>query len=101
MAVTVEPLGPRNVEALKALLGKDTTHNLYLLGIMEEFGVVCDPERFPFAFYGRFLDGELTAVLFVGVGFLGLQKPIKERVVSTLKLQPAFGMTSFGMVGSF
>ena len=43
----------------------------------------------------------LTAVLFVGVGFLGLQKPIKERVVSTLKLQPAFGMTSFGMVGSF
>lgn len=66
MAVTVEPLGPRNVEALKALLGKDTTHNLYLLGIMEEFGVVCDPARFPFAFYGRFLDGELTAVLFVG-----------------------------------
>lgn len=66
MAVTVEPLGPRNVDALKALLGRDTLHNLYLLGIVEEFGVVCDPARFPFAFHGRFEGGELTAVLFVG-----------------------------------
>jgi len=66
MEFTVEPLGPKNVEALKTLLGKDTLHNLYLLGIVEEFGVVCDPARFQFAFHGRFEAGELTAVLFVG-----------------------------------
>ncbi len=66
MAATIEQLGSRHVEALKALLAKDTLHNLYLLGLVEEFGVVCDPERAPFAFHGRFVDGELTAVLFVG-----------------------------------
>ncbi|GMU58819.1 MAG: hypothetical protein AMXMBFR34_05820 [Myxococcaceae bacterium] len=74
MAVTVEPLGPTHLTALKALLTKDTPHNLYLLGLMEEFGVVCGPNRAPFAFHGRFADGELTAVLFVG-GAGGLVVP--------------------------
>jgi RimJ/RimL family protein N-acetyltransferase len=74
MAVTVEPLGAPHVAALKALLTKDTVHNLYLLGLMEEFGVVCGPNRAPFVFYGRFADGELTAALFVG-GSGGLVVP--------------------------
>lgn len=48
------------------MLARDTTHNMYLLGLMEEFGVVSGPKRAPFTFYGRFFDGELTAALFVG-----------------------------------
>jgi hypothetical protein len=74
MAVTVEPLGPSHVGALKALLTKDPPHNLYLLGLVEEFGVVCGPHRVPFAFHGRFEGDELTAVLFVG-GTGGLVVP--------------------------
>ena len=66
MPSTVEPLGPNHVAALRTLLGKDPTHNLYLLGVMEEFGVVCQPDRAQFTFWGRFLDGDLTAVVFVG-----------------------------------
>lgn len=66
MAFNVEPLGPQHVEALQTLLGKDTLHNLYLLGLVEEFGVVGDSTHFPFSFYGRFDEGQLTAVLFVG-----------------------------------
>lgn len=66
MPAVVEPLGPSHVATLKALLSRDTTHNMYLLGLMEEFGVVSSVERAPFTFYGRFYDGELTAALFVG-----------------------------------
>jgi hypothetical protein len=68
MAVTIAPLGPPHVAALKALLAKDAAHNLYLLGLVEEFGVVCGPGRAPFTFHGRFADGALTAALFVGGG---------------------------------
>ena len=66
MPHTIEQLGPKHLEALKQLLAKDPTHNLYLLGVLEEFGIVCDPERAPFAFHGRFLDGDLGAAIFVG-----------------------------------
>lgn len=48
------------------MLSRDTTHNMYLLGLMEEFGVVSGPMRAPFTFYGRFFDEELTAAMFVG-----------------------------------
>ncbi|MBL9039099.1 MAG: DUF4081 domain-containing protein [Archangium sp.] len=65
MAV-IELLGPSHVEALKTLLAKDPVHNLYLLGLVDEFGVVCGPDRAPFAFHGRFVDGDLTAAVFVG-----------------------------------
>jgi hypothetical protein len=68
MPVTIEQLGPTHVTALRALLSRDAPNNLYLLGLMEEFGVVCGPDRAPFAFHGRFADGELTAALFVGGG---------------------------------
>lgn len=66
MRHSVEQLGPRHLEALKQLLAKDPTHNLYLLGVLEEFGIVCDPDRAPFAFHGRFTETELTGVVFVG-----------------------------------
>ena len=88
MAFTVGPLGPRHVESLKALLAKDTLHNLYLLGIMEEFGVVCDPARFPFAFHGRFEGDELTAVLFVG-GSGGLVIPSASPLSSIVEIARA------------
>ncbi len=66
MRHSVEQLGPKHLEALKTLLAKDPTHNLYLLGVLEEFGIVCDPARAPFAFHGRFTQSDLNAVLFVG-----------------------------------
>ena len=66
MPAVVEPLGPAHVAALRAMLSRDTTHNMYLLGLMEEFGVVSGPMRAPFTFYGRFFDDELTAAMFVG-----------------------------------
>ena len=67
MAFTVEPLGPSHLGALRALLKRDLPHNLYLLGLMEEFGVVCGPDRAPFRYVGRFAEsGELTAALFLG-----------------------------------
>jgi hypothetical protein len=46
---------------------------------MEEFGVVCDPDRAPFAYYGRFEEGELTATVFVG-GNGGLVVPSANQV---------------------
>lgn len=66
MASNVEPLAPRHLEALKALLGREPSHNLYLLGLLEEFGIVPAAGRAAFAFWGRFLSGELTAAVFVG-----------------------------------
>lgn len=67
MPAVVEALGPTHVAALRTLLSRDTTHNMYLLGLMEEFGVVAGARR-EFCFYGRFFDGELTAAAFVGGG---------------------------------
>ncbi len=74
MRGTVEQLGPGHIGGLRQLLAKDPVHNLYLLGVLEEFGVVCDPDRAPFAFHGRFVEGELVAVVFVG-GAGGLVLP--------------------------
>jgi GNAT superfamily N-acetyltransferase len=88
MAVTVAPLGPAHLSALKALLAKDAPHNLYLLGLIEEFGVVCGPGRAPFAFHGRFEDGQLTAVLFVG-GSGGLVVPSTGSTAHLLEIARA------------
>jgi hypothetical protein len=79
MPVTIEHLGPAHVAALRSLLSRDASNNLYLLGLMEEFGVVCDPDRAPFAYYGRFEEGELTATVFVG-GNGGLVVPSANQV---------------------
>jgi uncharacterized protein len=57
MPVTVQQLGPQDSEALKALLGKDPSHNLYLLGLLEEFGIAPTDSRCSYSFWGRF-DGK-------------------------------------------
>jgi RimJ/RimL family protein N-acetyltransferase len=66
MASLIEPLAPRHLEPLKALLAREPSHNLYLLGLLEEFGIVPALGRAQFTFWGRFLGNELTAAVFVG-----------------------------------
>jgi hypothetical protein len=65
MSVTVEQLGPKNADALRALLARDISHNLYLLGVMEELGVTPRSDGRRFGFWGGFRAGELKAALFV------------------------------------
>jgi hypothetical protein len=74
MPVTVQQLGPKDTDALKALLGKDPSHNLYLLGLLEEFGIAPTESRSSYSFWGRFDGKTLTAALFVG-GSGGLVVP--------------------------
>lgn len=69
----MEPLGPEDSEALRTLLTRDISHNLYLLGLWEEFGMAPRGEA-QGAFYGRSVDGALSAALFVG-GTGGLVVP--------------------------
>lgn len=100
MSVTVEQLGPQHAAALRSLLTRDPAHNLYLLGLMEEFGVVPAANRAGFAFYGRFLVRELTAAVFVG-GDGGLVVPsssdelhmarIAEHLAGKVKLRACLG----------
>lgn len=103
MPAVVEPLGPSHVAALRTMLARDTTHNMYLLGLMEEFGVVSGASRSPFTFYGRFFDGELTAAMFVG-GNGGLVVPsasspihigdICKKLAGQVELRSAIGEQS-------
>lgn len=103
MPAVVEPLGPTHVAALRTLLSRDTTHNMYLLGLMEEFGVVSGPMRSPFTFHGRFFDDELTAALFVG-GTGGLVVPsassplhisdIAKKLIGQIEIRSAIGEQS-------
>ncbi len=99
MPVTVEQLGPQDADALRALLSKDPIHNLYLLGLLEEFGIT-QRGRVPFAFYGRFDNKVLTAAVFVG-GEGGLVVPsasdatatsiIADALATSLKLRATVG----------
>jgi uncharacterized protein len=67
MPSTIEQLGPSHAEALRALLLRDPVHHLYLLGLLEEFGVQPRPGPAGCAFWGRLeADGALTGALFVG-----------------------------------
>jgi hypothetical protein len=100
MPVTVEQLGSQDTDALRGLLAKDPIHNLYLLGLFEEFGVVPRPGRTRFGFYGRFDGKVLTAAVFVG-GEGGLVVPsasdaasigvIADALASTVKLRATVG----------
>jgi hypothetical protein len=100
MPVTVEQLGSQHTDALRGLLSKDPIHNLYLLGLFEEFGVVPRPGRTRFGFYGRFDGKALTAAVFVG-GDGGLVVPsasdaasigvIADALASTVKLRATVG----------
>ncbi len=66
MPAQVEQLGPQHLDTLRAMLAREPAHNMYLLGILEEFGVVPRKGRTAFSYWGRFLAGELTAAVFVG-----------------------------------
>ncbi|HVE85464.1 MAG TPA: DUF4081 domain-containing protein [Myxococcales bacterium] len=98
-ARTVELLASKDAGILRTFLTRDATHNMYALGILEEFGIAPQAGR---AFWGRFWGRELSAVLFVG-GEGGLLLPsasdpqeisaIAEQVSAhgTLKLRAALG----------
>jgi GNAT superfamily N-acetyltransferase len=75
MTATPDRLGPRDLEALRALLARDPRDNLYLLGILEEFGLDPSAPAEGCAYYGRFARGELVAGVFVG-GSGGLVIPV-------------------------
>jgi uncharacterized protein len=104
MSLSIEQLGPQHADALRSLLVKDPPHNVYLLGLFEEFGIVPKAERAPFAFYGRFdAHKNLTAALFVG-GEGGLVVPsanessficdIAKTLGSQVRLQASLGEKS-------
>jgi uncharacterized protein len=88
MSASVEQLGPRDAQALREFLARDAAHNLYLLGLFEEFGIVAGPGQTPFAFFGRFRSRELTAALFVG-GEGGLMIPSANDNGESIKLVEA------------
>lgn len=100
MTATVETLGAKDLHTLRAMLARDPVHNLYLLGLLEEFGIVPAPYRAHFAFHGRVQRGELLAAMFVG-GQGGLvipsasDEPHVSAIASTLcgkvKLKAALG----------
>ena len=69
MPVSTRQLAPSDVESLRAQLAKEAKDHLYLLGILEEFGL-CEG----LAFHARVSDGNVLAALFVG-GEGGLAVP--------------------------
>ncbi|QRN95585.1 DUF4081 domain-containing protein [Archangium violaceum] len=66
MPVTVQQLTSQDSDALKALLAKDPAHNIYLLGLLAEFGI--GDSRSSYTYWGRFDGKTLTAAVFVGGG---------------------------------
>lgn len=74
MSVTVQQLAPRDAEALRVLLARDPANNLYLLGLLEEFGIEPAEKECSFSYWGRFEGKTLTAAIFVG-GSGGLVVP--------------------------
>ncbi|HEX8705666.1 MAG TPA: GNAT family N-acetyltransferase [Myxococcaceae bacterium] len=104
MTATIEQLGPQHADALRAFLAKDSTHNIYLLGLFEEFGIVPRAGRARFAFHGRLDENkQLTAALFVG-GEGGLVVPsasdaahiteIADALASKVRLKACLGEKS-------
>jgi len=100
MPPTVEQLSSKDAELLRAFLLRDPHQNLYLLGLLEDFGIEPKPNAAPFAFWGAFAGRELQAVLFVG-GNGGLVVPcanapkevglLAEHVAKAVKARSALG----------
>jgi hypothetical protein len=80
MAPTIEQLGSKHADALRAFLAREPIQNLYLLGLLEEHGVFPKAGRATFAFWGSHKGPELNAVLFVG-GTGGLVVPCANAAV--------------------
>ena len=74
MSVSIEALKPSHFEKLRAFLQADVAHHVYLLGLLEEFGIVPGPGKPPFAFWARLDHDDITSVVFVG-GSGGLVVP--------------------------
>ena len=100
MPSPAEPLGPKDADALRAFLAKDPVHNLYFLGLLEEFGVAPKPGQPHFTIWGHFVERELKSALFVG-GDGGLLVPsandsqevvaLAEGLMGKVKLKAALG----------
>jgi uncharacterized protein len=100
MSATVQELGPQDSDSLRTLLARDVTHNLYLLGLFEDFGITPKPGRQPFTFWGRFRHRELVSAIFVG-GDGGLVVPsasepaeiaaIAEHLKGTIRARACLG----------
>ena len=90
MSLHVEQLGSHHAEALRALLLKDPVHHLYLLGLLEEFGLQARPGPTGWAFWGRFEAGALASVLFVG-GEGALLVPGSQDAASAAAFAQALG----------
>lgn len=74
MPVTVQQLSRQDTDALRSLLARDPVHNLYLLGLLDEFGLGAADDKSSIRYWGRFDGKALTAALFVG-GSGGLVVP--------------------------
>jgi len=85
MSLTVAALGPNDTQPLRSLLAKDPSTNMYLLGILEEFGISPAENRAPFTFWGKRTGPELTAAVFVGgTGGLVVPSASEERDISAI-----------------
>jgi hypothetical protein len=100
MAVTIRALTPEHVAPLRAMLSRDAGHNLYLLGLLEEFGIVCSVGHAPFEIVGRFSDDELTAALFVGSsGGLLIPSATQAPFISEITQHVASSLTFHSCLG--
>lgn len=100
MSPRIEVLGSNDAPALRALLAREPASNLYLLGVLEEFGIGPGTPAAPFAFHGAKHAGQLTAAIFVG-GNGGLVIPscgderdltaIADHLAHTVQLRSAIG----------
>lgn len=85
MSRSIEALRPEDADALRALLARDPASNLYLLGVLEEFGITPAADRAPFTFWGKFTGKELCAAVFVGgTGGLVVPSASDERDISAI-----------------
>lgn len=85
MSLNVAALGPNDAQPLRTLLARDPSSNMYLLGLLEEFGITPGPSRAPFTFWGKKFGAELTAAVFVGgTGGLVVPSASDEREIASI-----------------
>ena len=86
MGVRIAQLNQRDEEALRALLAQDVVQNLYVLGLLEEYGITGAPSGAPSCFHGAFRDDDtLMAAMFVG-GRGGLVVPSASPAADVMAL---------------